>query len=260
MLQNAISHYFGVLCAKKFPRAIQNFINKSYVNYFKIDLSEFLPASNYDSLNALFTRSLNQPRKFDEGFISPSDGKIFYAGKGAHNQAFSIKNCDYNVSELLGLNENELNDGFDYVGIYLSPRDYHHFHAPCDFELLSAKYMPGALWSVSKALLKKVKNLYAKNERVVLECKSKDKIFWLVFVGALNVGKISIDKLPQIQTNAKQGLASYKLNDISYQKGEHIGKFDLGSTIVIIAQDGFLNLKIQEDQSIKYAQNIADFK
>ena len=100
MLQNAISHYFGVLCAKKFPRAIQNFINKSYVNYFKIDLSEFLPASNYDSLNALFTRSLNQPRKLDEGFISPSDGKIFYAGKGAHNQAFSIKNCDYNVKEL----------------------------------------------------------------------------------------------------------------------------------------------------------------
>ena len=95
---------------------------------------------------------------------------------------------------------------------------------------------------------------------MVLECKSKDKIFWLVFVGALNVGKISIDKLPQIQTNAKQGLASYKLNDISYQKGEHIGKFELGSTIVIIAQDGFLNLKIQEDQNIKYAQNIADFK
>ena len=262
MLQNAISHYFGILSAKKFPAAIQNFINKSYANYFKIDLSEFSPASSYDSLNALFTRTLNKPRALGDAFISPSDGRVFYSGKGEQNQAFSIKNCDYNVKELLAksANENELENGFDYIGIYLSPRDYHHFHAPCDFRLLGASYIPGALWSVSAAVLKKVKNLYAKNERVILRCESKNKIFWLVFVGALNVGKISIDKLPQIQTNAKQGLADYELGDISYQKGEHIGKFELGSTIVIIAQDGLLTLNAKNDESIKFGENIALFK
>lgn len=262
MLQNVISHYFGLISAKKFSPNIQKFINEKYAGYFNIDLGEFAPASSYESLNALFTRTLNKARVIEDGFISPSDGRILYTGKGVQNQAFSIKYHSYDVSELLSTcaNANELKDGFDYAGIYLSPRDYHHFHAPCDFRLLGASYVPGALWSVSSVLLKRVENLYAKNERVVLRCESKGKLFWLVFVGALNVGKISIDKLPQIKSNAKAGAANYEFSDISYEKGEHIGKFELGSTIVIIAQDGLIDFNLSNEQLVKYAQKIGDFK
>ena len=79
-------------------------------------------------------------------------------------------------------------------------------------------------------------------------------------VGALNVGKISIDKLPQIKSNAKAGAANYEFSDISYEKGEHIGKFELGSTIVIIAQDGLIDFNLSNEQLVKYAQKIGDFK
>lgn len=261
MIAALLSRAFGAFSSFKFPQGIQNIINKSYAGYFGIDLSEHEPATSYTSLKELFIRELNQPRQADEGFISPSDGKVLYCGAGFEGQAFSIKHHSYDVLELLGstCEEGELDDGFDYTNIYLSPKDYHHFHAPCDFRATKIEYLNGALYSVSPRLLAFIDNLYAKNERVIMRCELENgKVFWLVFVAAINVGKIRIEKEPKIQTNAKLGSAIYPC-DINYKKAEHIGCFELGSTIVIISQKNALNFTIKNNENIKFAQKIADF-
>ena len=109
----------------------------------------------------------------------------------------------------------------------------------------------------------RVPNLYAKNERVILKCKmSNGGMLWLVFVGALNVGKMKFDFDPRIQTNAKEitKISVYNYENINFKKGEHIGNFELGSTIVIIAEAEFLEFDLQKDEKVKFSQTIAKLK
>ena len=199
-MRSFISRIFGVIAAVEFPKFIQNFINRKYVEFFKIDMSEFDPPQSYASLNALFTRRLLRPREIaadETAFISPSDGVIFESGCCADLQAFSVKGCEYSLSELLGRTFTASESGVTYVAsgvraeiysdksgasretsaedarggvntkgvnlsyanIYLSPRDYHHYHAPCDLSVLQALYIPSDLYSVAKKFLIKIPNL-----------------------------------------------------------------------------------------------------
>lgn len=329
-MRSFISRIFGVIAAVKFPKFIQNFINRKYVEFFKIDMSEFDPPQSYASLNALFTRRLLRPREIaadERAFISPCDGVIFESGTCADMRAFSVKGCEYSLSELLGRtftasesggadtrDIKNLNDAADaaqakiisdesgatysesgvraeiysdeggasreksaedaqggentsgvnlsYANIYLSPRDYHHYHAPCDLSVLQALYIPADLYSVAKKFLLKIPNLYAKNERVILKCKMRNGgILWMVFVGALNVGKMRFDFDARIQTNAcaSRAEALYEYENLNFKKGDHLGNFELGSTIVLVAQSEFLKFETPTDTSVKFGQKIAEF-
>ena len=322
-MRSFISRIFGVIAAVKFPKFIQNFINRKYVEFFKIDMSEFDPPQSYASLNALFTRRLLRPREIavdERAFISPSDGVIFESGCCADLRAFSVKGCEYSLSELLGRtltasesggavknlddaadaaqakiigcgatyaasgaqaeiysdeggasrktsaedaqgDENTSGVNLSYANIYLSPRDYHHYHAPCDLSVLQALYIPADLYSVAKKLLLKIPNLYAKNERVILKCKMRNGgILWMVFVGALNVGKMRFDFDARIQTNAcanREG-ALYEYENLSFKKGDHLGNFELGSTIVLVAQSEFLKFSVPSETTVKFSQKIGE--
>lgn len=322
-MRSFISRIFGVIAAVKFPKFIQNFINRKYVEFFKIDMSEFDPPQSYASLNALFTRRLLRPREIaadETAFISPSDGVIFESGCCADLRAFSVKGCEYSLSELLGRTftasesggadknldggaqaknmggesranysasgvqakiysdengashetsaedarggENTKGVNLSYANIYLSPRDYHHYHAPCDLSVTEALYIPADLYSVAKKFLLKIPNLYAKNERVILKCKMRNGgILWMVFVGALNVGKMRFDFDTRIQTNAcaSRAEALYEYKNLNFKKGDHLGNFELGSTILLVAQSEFLKFEISADTSVKFGQKIAEF-
>ena len=328
-MRSFISRIFGVIAAVKFPKFIQNFINRKYVEFFKIDMSEFDPPQSYASLNALFTRRLLRPREIaaDElAFISPSDGVIFESGCCADLRAFSVKGCEYSLSELLGRTftasesggadtrdiknsddaadaaqakiisdesgatyaasgvqaeiysdessvsretsaedaqggENTSGVNLSYANIYLSPRDYHHYHAPCDLSVLQALYIPADLYSVAKKFLLKIPNLYAKNERVILKCKMcNGGILWMVFVGALNVGKMRFDFDTRIQTNAcaNRAEALYEYENLNFKKGDHLGNFELGSTIVLVAQSEFLKFSVSSETAVKFSQKIGE--
>lgn len=106
---------------------IQKVINENYVKYFNIDMSEFKAPCEYE-FKCSFTRTLHIPRKLEEGFISPSDGKILECGStflaNEEHFAFSIKGHTYSIEELLkdSFEKDELKNGLDYVNIYLSPK------------------------------------------------------------------------------------------------------------------------------------------
>lgn len=260
-----LSRLFGKIAAIKFPKWLQSKINEAYVKHFDIDMSEFKPANEYENLNALFTRALQKPRKLENGFISPCDARVFECGESfkAQNEqlAFSIKGFTYSINELLedayGLKE--LEKGCHYANLYLSPKDYHRYHAPCDMQILSATYTNGRLFSVNEKHLKKVPKLYTQNERVALRCKNGEFLFWLVFVGAQNVGKMRFIFDKSIQTNAANASNfTHSYDKLFVKKGDELGNFELGSTIVIICQQGFLNFKLKSDEKVKFAQKIAD--
>jgi phosphatidylserine decarboxylase len=265
-MRSFISRIFGIIAAVKFPKFIQNFINCKYVEFFKIDMSEFDPPQSYASLNALFTRRLLRPREIaadERAFISPSDGVIFESGSCADLRAFSVKGCEYSLSELLGrtFTASESGVNLSYANIYLSPRDYHHYHAPCDLSVLQALYIPADLYSVAKKFLLKIPNLYAKNERVILKCKMRNGgILWMVFVGALNVGKMRFDFDTRIRTNAcaSRAEALYEYENLNFKKGDHLGNFELGSTIVLVAQSEFLKFSVSSETAVKFSQKIGE--
>lgn len=265
IFDKGISRLFGKIAGVKFPKWLQSRINEAYIRHFDIDMSEFKSAGEYESLNALFTRTLQKARAVENGFISPCDALVFECGKAFKAQsellAFSIKGYTYSINELLrgAFEKEELKNGCEYVNLYLSPKDYHRYHAPCDMQILSATYTSGRLFSVNEKHLKSVPNLYTQNERVVLKCKNGKFIFFLVFVGAQNVGKMRFAFDESIQTNAlNSSNFTREYAKLSVKKGDELGNFELGSTIVIITQKGFVKFNLKTGDKVKFAQQIGE--
>jgi len=173
----------------------------------------------------------------------------------------------YNIYDLLGeaiddANKARLIDG-DFVNFYLSPKDYHRYHIPCDLSVKKAVHIPGKLYPVNMRYLNKQPNLFVENERVVLECvNSEGKLFYMVLVGALNVGVMQVAFEPAIQTNA----SSTEISVYSYEEGiplsknDDFGCFEMGSTIVLITEPDMLDLAVEPGEKVAYAQTIAKVK
>lgn len=237
---NVISRLFGRFAHTRFPKSMQYAINRFYVDYFKINLDEFNDLESYSTLNELFTRSLTKKRHLQTkpfNIISPTDSLITESGRIVQQTALQIKGKSYKVSELLG-EEGDFSE-YSFLNLYLSPRDYHHYHAPCDLEILEAHYFSGKLLPVNQASLNKNNNLFVQNERVVLKmrCLYNQSIMYYIAVGALNVGKMQFIFDKSIQTNAKNGDCIYKYKTpIKLNAGDEVGYFEMGSTIVLLAR------------------------
>jgi phosphatidylserine decarboxylase len=261
-----ISRLFGAFASAKFPKFIQNIINKSYVRLMSVDMSEFQDISSYESLNALFTRKLSAKRDFNEDantFISPCDAFITQCGTITFGMALQIKGFSYSVRELLDSkiseNSKEKLEYGKFINFYLSPKDYHRYHAPIDMQVKKAVHIPGKLYPVNLKWLNKIPNLFIENERVILECETIDKkLFYMVFVGALNVGKMSFVFDERIQTNSsKRFITYYEYGDIFMKKGANLGTFEMGSTIVMLFEKDFVSLECKIDNSVKFGDVIA---
>ncbi|MDR1975466.1 MAG: phosphatidylserine decarboxylase [Campylobacteraceae bacterium] len=266
-MTNSISRVFGIFSRVRFPKKVQVFINELYIKAFNIDMSEFKEAAYYESLNRLFTRDLVSAREFEKGediLISPCDSFITELGRIDKDglTALQIKDSSYSIDTLLGdytlrQDKDRLRGGL-FVNFYLSPSDYHHYHAPCDMRVLKATHIPGALYPVNLKWLRKKAQLFNTNERVVLECETPSKArFWLVFVGALNVGKIRFLFDENIATNAKKGRQSYFLyKDTRLYQGEEMGFFEMGSTIVFLGESGAFKSLVRQGSKVRFGEDI----
>jgi len=267
-ITNTISMFFGKFASCRFVSPLQYLINYTYVKMMGVDLREFAPLGSYRSLNELFTRKLQQKREFDKSndiAISPCDSLITELGNMLENQTMQIKGFHYKADELLTShikpeNIKKIYNG-KFINFYLSPKDYHRYHVPIDMQVLKVVHIPGLLYPVNLKYLNKVVDLFVKNERVVLECKTNDdKLFYMVFVGALNVGKMKFNFDNRIQTNAKKDtITSYQYANIHLKKGEELGTFEMGSTIVILFEKDTVELMCKREHKIRFGDNIAKF-
>ncbi len=265
-ITSAISQIFGKFANKKFSKGVQTFINKSYINLMSLDMSEFQEASSYESLNALFTRKLNQKREFSHGekdFISPCDAWISECGDLKKEYALQIKGMEYKTDEFLGeeFSQEEKSLIYDgkFINFYLSPKDYHRYHIPIDLQVLKVVHIPGKFYPVNLPSLKKKINLFVENERVILQCQTQTgKIFYMVLVSALNVGVMQVSFESRIKTNTDALHSSiYKYKNLHLKKGEDFGCFEMGSTIIILCEKDMLDIEANIGDNVKFSQTVA---
>lgn len=268
-ITSVISQSFGKFANKEFAKPIQNFINSSYVKIMGLDMSEFHSPHTYRTLNALFTRKLREDRDYSldsKDFISPCDSFITECGDIDRRHAFQIKGMKYNSDELLGEHfskeEKSIVEDGTFINFYLSPRDYHRYHIPTNLKVLKAVHIPGKFYPVNIPSLEKRINLFVENERVVLLCETADKErFYMILVSALNVGVMQVSFEPKIKTNADaQNSSAYSYESLHLNKGDDFGCFEMGSTIVILAQKDMLDLHVRAGEHVKYGDTIATIR
>lgn len=216
-----------------------------FVRRYGVDMTEAAQPdpAGYESFNAFFTRALKPDLRplAEAGFVCPVDGAISQLGAIDDHHIVQAKGHRFITCDLLG-GDAELAGLFRhgaFANLYLSPRDYHRLHMPCDGVLQRMIYVPGALFSVNPTTARGVANLFARNERVVCIFTSPDHgTFALVLVGATIVGSIATTWHGVV--NGKRGgrIAEWNYEDrpITLHKGEEMGRFLLGSTIVMLFQ------------------------
>lgn len=266
-ITNKISKNFHKFATTQFNPTIQSIINNGYVRLLCLDMREFDKPENYKTLNKLFTRALKKPREFDNSkdtFISPTDSFVSQSGKIEDDTVLQIKGMRYSLNELLTLNiENKNYQKLRYgsfMNFYLSPKDYHRYHLSYDCQILKLIHIPGKLYPVNFRYLNKKENLFIENERVIMECKTSDnKLFYMVFVGALNVGKMVFTFEPKINTNSDvTQIQTYKYDNLFMKKGDCLGYFEMGSTVLIFWEKDSVNIENLTNQKVKFTDKIAN--
>jgi len=255
-----LSFYFGKFASKDFSPTIQNFINKSYVKLMGLDMSEFQEPSAYKTLNKLFTRAFVTipPMAEDKNaLISGVDALITDAGKIVKGKAYQIKGMSYDIDRLFGEYHTGLEkkvEGGEFINFYLSPKDYHRYHMPMTLKILSLTHIPGKLYPVNFPLLRNKKDLFIENERVVIECEDeKGRTQVLVLVGALNVGKMVVTFEDNIRTNSEiRAPKHYNYENLTLERGELFGWFEMGSTILTFSQKGSIFPEVAINQKVSF--------
>ena len=266
---SAISQGFGKFASKEFPKWFQKIVNSSYVSLMGLDMGEFQSSGTYKSLNALFTRKLRVDRKYSleaEDFISPCDSLISECGTITDDYALQIKGMSYKCADFIGdefsQEEKSIIDNGTFINCYLSPKDYHRYHIPTNLKVLKAVHIPGKFYPVNMPSLKKRLNLFIENERVVILCETTSgKRFYMVLVSALNVGVMQVGFESRIQTNTSATTPQvYEFKELFLDKGDDFGCFEMGSTIIILAEKDMLSVNVSAGEDVRYGQTIAKLK
>ncbi len=200
----------------------------------------------YPTFNEFFTRLLRDGARplAAADFICPVDGAISQFGAIERDQIFQAKGHSYSTTALVG-GDRELAAQFEdgaFATLYLSPRDYHRIHMPCDGRLTRMIYVPGALFSVNPTTARGVPGLFARNERVVCVFDSPHGPFVLTLVGATIVGSMATVWHGVVNPPRPGHLREWQYADrqIAFRQGDEMGRFLLGSTVVMLCPKGVM--------------------
>lgn len=244
-----------------------------FIKRYNVNMSEAAnpDITSYQSFNAFFTRPLapNARPLADAKFICPVDGAISQFGHIEQDQIFQAKGHHYTTTALVGGDAGtakQYENGL-FACLYLSPKDYHRIHMPCDGRLLKMTYVPGDLFSVNPTTAQGVPGLFARNERVVCEFTSEQHgNFVMVLVGATIVGSMATvwhdatDSIINPPRLAAVKTWSYADKNIRLKQGEEMGRFLLGSTVVMLfKKDSFtFNPAWKSAQAIKLGEHMGN--
>lgn len=218
-----------------------------FVGKYAVDMTEAADADirSYKSFNDFFSRPLKAGLRpvAAADFVCPVDGAISQFGCIDDHHMLQAKGHRFTTTQLVG-GDAALAAQFrhgSFANLYLSPKDYHRLHMPCDGKLTRMIYVPGKLFSVNPVTARGVPNLFARNERVVCIFESAEHgPFVMVLVGATIVGSMATGWHGVVnpkRTN-KPSEWTYTDRDIVLKKGEEMGRFLLGSTIVMLFRQG----------------------
>lgn len=227
-------------------RLIRWFVARYEVNMAEAANSDI---ASYQSFNEFFSRPLRDGARplAKADFICPVDGVISQFGAIERDQIFQAKGHHYSTTALVG-GDAELAAKFQdgsFATLYLSPKDYHRIHMPCDGKLTRMIYVPGELFSVNPTTARGVPGLFARNERVVCVFETKQGPLILVLVGATIVGSMATVWHGIVNPPRSRQVREwqYQNQPVMLKKGEEMGRFLLGSTVVMLFPKNTLTFK-----------------
>jgi phosphatidylserine decarboxylase len=213
-----------------------------FVGRYQVNMAEALnpDISSYASFNDFFTRALKPGARpvAVADLICPVDGAISQFGMIERDQVFQAKGHSFSTTALVG-GDTHLASAFQngsFATLYLSPKDYHRIHMPCDGRLTRMIYVPGDLFSVNPTTARGVPGLFARNERVVCVFDTPQGPFVLTLVGATIVGSMATVWHGVVNPPRSETVREWLYNDqnISFKQGDEMGRFLLGSTVVML--------------------------
>ena len=253
--------------------AVTHFVIKAFAKKYNVDMSEAKKEnfSDYESFNQFFIRELkDDARKINENptaLCLPADGRVSQIGHIDDECLLQAKGHFFSLSDLLAGDEELVNTfkNGEFATIYLSPRDYHRVHMPCDATLRKMIYVPGDLFSVNPFLAKHVPNLFARNERVICVFDTAFGPMVQILVGAtitasmstVWAGVINPPRTGEVKVWTYQGDNAIKLT-----KGQEMGAFQLGSTVINLfpANSVILADHLEVDVPVRMGEILATMK
>jgi phosphatidylserine decarboxylase len=257
ILQRLVPHHFfsrlvGFLAESKFVW-LKNLVIRCFIGIYKVDMSESnrQKPEQFENFNDFFTRELAEGVRTIAGDITcPSDGMISALGKIEHNQIFQAKGLTYSLEKLLATSEVGGFINGSFVTIYLAPRDYHRVHFPLDASLVASRYVPGNLFSVNQVTADAIPDLFADNERLVCEVNTSGGATGIVMVGAMIVAGIKTVWKKEPYPARKPSSETFE-PPIQFKKGDELGQFYLGSTVILLFP-GEVDWQINIGDSVKF--------
>ncbi|MBE7939484.1 MULTISPECIES: archaetidylserine decarboxylase [Ramlibacter] len=229
--------------------AFTTWMVRRFVRRYGVDMAEAADPriESYASFNDFFTRPLKAGARpiAEADFVCPVDAAISQFGPIARDQIFQAKGHSYSTRALLG-GDAALAAQFDdghFATLYLAPKDYHRIHMPCDGVLRRMVYIPGDLFSVNPLTARHVPGLFARNERVVCVFDTAHGPFVNVLVGATIVGSVATVWHGVVNPPRSRDIRSwdYSGQGIRLAKGQEMGRFLLGSTVVMLFPRGVVS-------------------
>ena len=236
-------------------QAFKNWQIRWFIDRYNVAMDQALePDPNaYPDFNTFFTRPLKAGARPIAGaadeICSPADGTVLELGDMNHQTMLQVKGLELNIDELLG-GRSSLTDTFSdgkFATVYLSPRDYHRVHMPASGRLRAMAHIPGELFSVSLRCVHNIPRLLTRNERVVCIFDTNLGPMAVILVGAVFVGSIETLWAGQVVGDNGNEVTWYGYdgsNAIELQKGQEMGRFNMGSTVITL----FADQAVQWDQ------------
>ena len=272
MPQLYLTQFAGWFAQQKWG-AVTHFVIKAFAKKYNVDMSEAKKEnfSDYESFNQFFIRELkDDARKINENptaLCLPADGRVSQIGHIDDERLLQAKGHFFSLSDLLAGDEELVNTfkNGEFATIYLSPRDYHRVHMPCDATLRKMIYVPGDLFSVNPFLAEHVPNLFARNERVICVFDTAFGPMVQILVGAtitasmstVWAGVINPPRTGEVKVWTYQGDSAIKLT-----KGQEMGAFQLGSTVINLFPANSVTLAehLEVDVPVRMGEILATMK
>ncbi len=239
--KQSITAFAGIVASARAGK-ITTAIIRWFIERYEVNMQEAAEPNitAYSSFNEFFTRALREDIRpiAQSDFVCPVDGTISQFGDIRINQIFQAKGHFYSTEALLA-GDQTLADYFidgKFATLYLSPKDYHRIHMPCTGLLKKMTYVPGSLFSVNPLTAQSVPGLFARNERVICEFESPHGKFALILVGATIVGSMATIWHGVVNPPRSRKIRSWEYTDqaVRLDQGEEMGRFLLGSTVVVL--------------------------
>jgi phosphatidylserine decarboxylase len=232
---------------RRVPRVLRSPLYRAFARWVGARLDEAeLPLGDYPTFGDFFARRLRagarQLAPDGRAIVSPCDGVVAACGRIDAGRLIQAKGRDYALADFVcdpalaaAL------DGGSYCTIYLSPKDYHRVHAPIGGRLRRYRYVPGALYPVNPLFTRAVDGLLVANERVVLELETPLGTMAMAMVAAVGVGNMALthagrDSLAWRRAGQPEVLPVEP--PVPLERGDEVGAFLLGSTVVLLCAPG----------------------